>query len=280
MRAGKAIAGGSESVSGDSTRSDAPTPSGKKGLGRRRRGAGRVRKRTKVRTRNWKAGKLISKLLGSCQDAEDGQPGPSHTCGETEDERQSVTIRPPKECYISVDCEMVEITGNRSGLAKCTILDYEGQILFDEYVRPSEQILNYRTRWSGIRSLHMKKAIPHKDAVSRIRAIIDGSIVIGHDLIHDFLAIGIPYPVNRTRDTAIFTPLRQVAGLCTRQRPSLRNLSAALLGRQIQHGPHCSVEDAKAALDIYRKYEQAWENHLLDIRVWLDDQFWPEEICG
>lgn len=39
------------------------------------------------------------------------------------------------------------------------------------------------------------------------------------------------------------------------KRPSLLELSSRLLGREIQGGVHSSVEDALAAMDIYKKYE-------------------------
>ncbi len=283
MRHSKLAAADNDSVSGDSSHSDVLPFLRGMNPGRRRR-EGRVRKRRRLRARNCPYGsRAVSCELGDTKTAVENRPsGPSLQIAERfkgENGSTGIVSTPPKHSFVSVDCEMVGVVGNRSSLAKCSILDYEGRVLFDEYVRPNEPILSYRTRWSGIRPCHMKSALPFGDAVERIKSILEGSTVIGHDLVHDFLAIGIRYPYNQTRDTAKFPPLRELAGLCRRQRPSLRNLSAALLGRKIQGGSHCSREDAQAALDIYRKYEKVWEQHLLDSTFWLDDQFWPEEIC-
>ena len=182
---------------------------------------------------------------------------------------------------VALDCEMVS-TRHGSALAQCSIISYDGETLFHSYVRPSELITDYRTRWSGVRPHHMKWAVPHEAAVGEIRRILNGKIVIGHDLVHDLAAIGISISKHRTRDTAHFKPLRTLAGLISNQNPSLKRLALRLLGRQIQVGCHNSLEDAVAALDLYRKYERLWENHLVeqewDTAVWLQDCFWPKEI--
>lgn len=261
MKYAKKATADSDSVSGDSCHSDTPTTrtrGRRKNRGRgRRRSAGGVKRR---KSKKSEAQELRARLARKPELA--------------------FSI-PPKESFVAVDCEMVGVSGNKSALAKCTILDYDGRVLFDEYVRPEEKILDYRTRWSGVRPEHMEKALAFPKAVRRIKSLLEGAVVIGHDLIHDFLAIGMDSSKNhRIRDTATFVPLRQVAGLSPRQRPSLRYLSATLLGRTIQNGSHCSVEDAQAALDIYRKYEKPWEDELLDDRVWLQDEYWPEEMSN
>ena len=193
-------------------------------------------------------------------------------------EPSSVELESDSRHMVAMDCEMVSVV-SKSALAKCTILDYDGHVLFDHYVRPEQQIRDYRTKWSGIQPHHMKIALPHKEAVQKIKTILEGCVVIGHDLGHDFSAIGMTHPRRDVRDTAKFPPLREVAGLKKNWSPSLRNLALVLLGRKIQCGSHCSLEDARAALDVYRKYEAAWEKHLLDKKFWFHDQFWPEDIA-
>lgn len=190
----------------------------------------------------------------------------------------SATLDHSVRTVVSMDCEMVGV-GNRSVLAKCSILDYNGQVLYNEYIRPSKPISDYRTKWSGIKPHHMKGAQPFGKAIQTIKQTLKGNIIVGHDLVHDFAVIGLQHPRTSVRDTAKFVPLRGLAGLEHTLSPSLKNLTANLLGRSIQNGSHCSLEDARAALDIYRKYESAWEEHLLDKTFWLQDQFWPEDIC-
>jgi interferon-stimulated exonuclease-like 2 len=177
---------------------------------------------------------------------------------------------------------MVGTRHGGSALAQCTILSYDGRALFHAYIRPSCLIVDYRTRWSGILPQHMKQAVPHAIAVAAIQRILSRKILIGHDLTHDLTAVETAHPKSDIRDTAYFKPLRSLAGLVTNQNPSLKKLALRLLGRKIQTGCHDSLEDARAALDLYRKHEGIWESYLVeqnwDRAVWLQDRFWPQEI--
>lgn len=183
---------------------------------------------------------------------------------------------------VSLDCEMVGVSPrNVSAVGRCSIVDYKGEVLFDAYIRPHGSISDYRTAWSGIRPYHLRDAIPFRDAIKSIRKILDDHIVVGHELAHDFRALGISPPDSTRRDTARFKPLRALAGLGMNDTPSLRVLSSRLLGRRIQCGPHCSVEDAQAALDIYKVVEHAWEQQLLSGNDLLfQDQFWPVDLVA
>lgn len=72
---------------------------------------------------------------------------------------------------VAIDCEMVGTgpKGHVSSLARCSIVNYSGDVLYDEYVLPPCHIVDYRTRWSGIRRQHMVNATPFKVARSQVR---------------------------------------------------------------------------------------------------------------
>ena len=56
-----------------------------------------------------------------------------------------------------------------------SIVDRAGEVLYDVMSRPDEDIMDYRTRWSGIRSSDMERAIPFesvKDQVQRITEVV------------------------------------------------------------------------------------------------------------
>lgn len=74
---------------------------------------------------------------------------------------------------VAVDCEMVGTgpKGRVSSLARCSIVNYNGDVLYDDYVLPPCHIVDYRTRWSGIRKCHMAKATPFKIARSQVRTL-------------------------------------------------------------------------------------------------------------
>lgn len=81
----------------------------------------------------------------------------------------SLVLRPGK--YVAIDCEMVGTgpQGKLSELARCSVVNYEGDVIYDKYVRPELPIVDYRTRWSGITKQHMKNAIPFKAAQAEVR---------------------------------------------------------------------------------------------------------------
>ena len=58
---------------------------------------------------------------------------------------------------LALDCEMVGvgINASRSSLARVSLVDYDGVVVLDEYVKQREPVVDYRTRWSGITALHM-----------------------------------------------------------------------------------------------------------------------------
>ena len=167
---------------------------------------------------------------------------------------------PHQERVVALDCEMVGITaGKLSALGRCSIVQYNGEVIFDEFVQPDEPITDYRTPWSGIRRSDMRNALPMQEALEKIHRILSDKIVVGHALQFDFDVLKYSHPGQDTRDTSMYVPVRVLAGTPTGSTPSLKNLAASLLGRRIQRGSHCSVVDATAALDIYKLVEQRWE---------------------
>jgi RNA exonuclease 4 len=59
--------------------------------------------------------------------------------------------------YLAIDCEMVGIgiDGSESSLARVSIVNWYGVVLLDVFVRQRERVVDYRTRWSGIRDKDM-----------------------------------------------------------------------------------------------------------------------------
>ena len=143
---------------------------------------------------------------------------------------------------------------------RCSIVDYNGRVLYDEYIRPNEKILSFRTPWSGITPSDMQLAIPFDKAQAEILDLLDDCIVVGHSIVNDTdsLKMELP-PPERVRDTSHYVPLRTMAGMNRASVPSLKKLANALLGLEIQKGAHDSVEDARVSMKLYKLVEQEWE---------------------
>lgn len=85
--------------------------------------------------------------------------------------RSSPSFSSCPTAVVALDCEMVGTGpgGRCSELARCSILDYHGNVLYDKYVRPCQPVTDYRTRWSGIRRHHLHNATPFIQAREEVR---------------------------------------------------------------------------------------------------------------
>lgn len=167
---------------------------------------------------------------------------------------------------VAIDCEMVGTgpKGHVSSLARCSIVNYDGDVLYDEYILPPCHIVDYRTKWSGICKKHMVNATPFKTARSQILKILLGKIVVGHAIHNDFKALQYFHPKSLTRDTSQIPLLNRKANCPENATMSLKRLTKQLLHRDIQigKGGHSSVEDAQATMELYKLVEVEWEQHL------------------
>ncbi|KAM8861418.1 apoptosis-enhancing nuclease [Synchiropus picturatus] len=213
--------------------------------------------------------------------------------------RSSPSISPNTTVVVSLDCEMV---GTGAGgccdeLARCSILEYHGNILYDNYIKPCQPITDYRTRWSGIQKHHLSSAVPFAEARNEILSILDQKVIVGHGVHNDFKVLGMMHPAHMVRDTSAAPLLTKLAGLPHHRPVSLKTLTSKLLHRRIQAGRrgHCSVEDARAALDLYKLVETEWEqevehdlgdSHELEIlnfatsKHYMQDQYWPSDLIS
>ena len=159
---------------------------------------------------------------------------------------------------VAMDCEMVAV-GNRSALARVSVVNNHGTVLLDSYCRPAERITDFRTALSGIRPADLKAAPAFAKVQKKVGKLLKGRTVVGHALNNDFAVLQLRHPKHAVRDTARYPPLKR-RGEDGKLRPrALRELAAEQLGLEIQSGAHCSVVDARAALYLYHKHAERWE---------------------
>ena len=173
------------------------------------------------------------------------------------------SLFPDPSKYVACDCEMVGVGAGRvSALARASLVNWHGKILYDKFVRPKGKITDYRTRVSGVRKRDMDAAVNFDRAHKEVKALLAGKILVGHALKNDLSALKIQHPVEMIRDSSMYRPLLKRNASGRWQSNSLKNLSA-LLGHKIQSGEHSSVEDARASMMVYRKHRDSWETSIL-----------------
>lgn len=162
---------------------------------------------------------------------------------------------------VGMDCEMVG-TGpdaSFSMLARCSLVNHHGNVLYDSFVAPMDTITDYRTSVSGVTPSDLRGAPTFSSVQKDVSDLIQGRTLVGHALHHDLKALMLSHPRRDIRDTSGYSKFRQ---LSKGKRPSLKKLAQELLGVDIQQKEHNSVQDARVAMRLYQLHKKEWEKAL------------------
>mmetsp|Transcript_21979 Transcript_21979/g.41930 ORF Transcript_21979/g.41930 Transcript_21979/m.41930 type:complete len:272 (-) Transcript_21979:83-898(-) len=161
---------------------------------------------------------------------------------------------------VGLDCEMVGVgpNGRRSALARVSVVNSLGNVLYDTHVAVAEPVTDYRTFVSGVRWYDLKGAPAFDHVRAQVARVLQGRLLVGHTLRSDLAALGMTHPGRDTRDLATYAPL-QGAG----KTKGLKVLAAEVLGIDFQTGEHSSVEDARISMYIYLRHRKQWEKDLV-----------------
>ncbi|KAG5519468.1 hypothetical protein PMAC_002095 [Pneumocystis sp. 'macacae'] len=147
--------------------------------------------------------------------------------------------------------------------------ELENVPFIDDYIVLNEPIIDYLTEFSGIKHGDLDPItskytlVPLKIAYKKLRLLVTlGCKFVGHGLQKDFRIINIHVPKNQVIDTVNLFYLE------SRQRKlSLRFLAWYLLQDYIQQDSHDSIEDARTALLLYKKYNEFKEQGIFEEKL-------------
>jgi RNA exonuclease 4 len=170
-----------------------------------------------------------------------------------------------------MDCEMVGVgvNGQKSALARVTLVDWNGHILYDAYIQPQCIVTDYRTFVSGITEKDLKDAGSFENCRAEVLELLEGRVLIGHALKNDLNALNISHPWSQTRDTGKYEPFMKMRfddGVFWPRK--LKELVSEKLHREIQMPgqAHSPFEDAVAAFDLYKSERAKWER-VMDYKI-------------
>ncbi|KAF5296510.1 hypothetical protein FQR65_LT01499 [Abscondita terminalis] len=145
----------------------------------------------------------------------------------------------------ALDCEMC-YTVMGLELTKVTVIGVDGRLVYDSFVKPEQEIIDYNTRFSGITSKDLTKKSGTKtlrEVQNDLMGFINAdTILIGHGLENDLRALKIMH--YTVVDTAVV--FAHPYGLPYRR--GLKAITSWILKRDIQcsSNGHNSYEDARA----------------------------------
>ena len=193
-----------------------------------------------------------------------------HGCRKVRQNRDNDLIVPElsyqeQSMYVAMDCEMVGIGeyGRVSSLARVTIVDWNYNIILDQFIRQNEPVTDYRTYVSGIKpdDLTNENAIDILTCRQIVLDILKDKCLIGHALKNDLNVLGIQHPWQLIRDTAKYEPFMKIRfindGILWPRK--LKDLCYEKLNITIQEQTHSAYEDAMSALKLYQLVRTKWE---------------------
>ncbi|XP_060067898.1 uncharacterized protein LOC132548091 [Ylistrum balloti] len=162
---------------------------------------------------------------------------------------------------VALDCEFVGVGSNskQDMLARVSLVNHFGHCIYDTFVKPQEQVTDYRTWVSGVREEDMLKGVEFSEACKNLAEMIKGRILVGHAIKNDLKVLYLSHPKKLIRDTSKYKPFREM--FCGKT-PSLKKLTAKVLDVAVQEGEHSSIQDAQATMRLYTMYKQKWEKDL------------------
>ena len=145
----------------------------------------------------------------------------------------------------AIDCEMAWTTVGMS-LIRISVVRVDGCLVYDEFVKPEEDVIDYGTEIHGITEKEVAKASKvlldvQNDLLEFIHA---ESILVGHGLDNDLRVLKIIH--KRVIDTSYLFPHEKGFPF----RHSLKALAKNFLQKDIQIDRHCPIEDARVAMDV------------------------------
>lgn len=211
---------------------------------------------------------------------------------------QPPNLSQKKRRAVVLDCEMVQVEGNRIELAYLTAVDFlTNEILINNYVQPTKRVWGWNTRYSGISCAEMNRARAEgralrgwKHARQVLWEYVDSdTVLIGHALHNDLKVLGfyhfkiVDSQILTAEAVTILLPPDQTLS----RRWGLKDLTKALLEDDIQAGKkgHSALEDTRATRDVViwciRNPEplKVWANKARDeeVRRFLEEKRKKEE---
>nr|XP_026500034.1 RNA exonuclease 4-like [Vanessa tameamea] len=106
---------------------------------------------------------------------------------------------------LAIDCEMVG-SYNKNLLARVSIVNQHGSTIFDEYVKPTSTVTDYRAfvdkKWK------LENGRDFSLVKNQVANLIQARILVGHSIHFDLEVLQLSHPESKRRDLAKYNRLQ------------------------------------------------------------------------
>lgn len=88
----------------------------------------------------------------------------------------------------------IEPNGRGNMLARVSIVNEKGEIIMDKYVRPTQPVIDFRTKFSGITPDLLENAHNFADVQAEVSRIKFNRILVGHAIHNDLRVLKMEHP--------------------------------------------------------------------------------------
>ncbi|KAF8334051.1 uncharacterized protein EI90DRAFT_3050825 [Cantharellus anzutake] len=107
--------------------------------------------------------------------------------------------------------------------------------------------------------------MPFAHARDLAQRLLRNKVIVAYELWKSLDALRLQHPADLTRDLATYLPVQTIIG--AEGDNGFQKLVQQFMNRTIRNGFHHPVEDARAAMDLYRSCATDWEA-LITTSVW------------
>lgn len=163
----------------------------------------------------------------------------------TKESYTPVTVDSP---MFALDCEMCQTVAGRQEVTRIAVVNESLETVYHTFVKPKEEIIDYKTRFSGITPKMLKNVQTSLDDVHKelSRILPSDAILCGQSLNCDLHALKVIHPY--VIDTSVI--FNQCGS--RKKKTSLKNLAKIHLKETIQDGKtgHNPIEDSIASMRL------------------------------
>ncbi|KAL6946792.1 hypothetical protein ACO0QE_001641 [Hanseniaspora vineae] len=150
----------------------------------------------------------------------------------------------------ALDCEMC-LSANGHVLTRCSVVNFQNEVVYDQLVKPDVEIVDYLTKYSGITEEMLRPVTYTAKQVQQdlLQLISLDDVLIGHSLQSDLNILKLRH--TKVVDTAFIYEHKAGPPF----RPSLKYLSQEYLNVHIQNDDakgHDSITDASTCMELMK----------------------------